>query len=181
MPRAKEPTTSSIGLMSTEMMLIATPLERLLAMPKETAKTIRPTASSRATIGRRISTRGPFALYWFTTIKVAAGAVAVATAPRVRATGTVILSGISKCRIRIETSTRTVADRAWITAITVAFLPIALSWERRNSLPMSKAMKPSATSEMIFRPSTFLREVKPKPSMPSAPRTKGPISRPAIR
>ena len=38
-------------------------------------------------MGRRISVSGPFALYCLTTISVAAGAVAAATAPRTIATG----------------------------------------------------------------------------------------------
>ena len=56
-------------------------------MPKERAKATRPTASSRATTGSKMSVSFPFALYCFTTIRVAAGAVAVAIAPRVIAAG----------------------------------------------------------------------------------------------
>ena len=33
-------------------------------------------------MGRSSLVKGPFALYWFTTMMVAAGAVAVATAPK---------------------------------------------------------------------------------------------------
>ena len=51
-----------------------------LAIPKEIAKMTNPTASSRATTGSNMSVTAPFALYCFTTIKVAAGAVAVAAA-----------------------------------------------------------------------------------------------------
>jgi len=62
----------------------AVPLVRVRAMPKDMANTIRPTASSNATTGSRRSVRGPWALYWRTTMSVAAGAVAVA--PRTVAT-----------------------------------------------------------------------------------------------
>ena len=55
------------------------PEERALATPKETANTTRPTASSRATMGRSRSTSLPLALYWRTTITL--GAIGTATAP----------------------------------------------------------------------------------------------------
>ena len=80
-PRAKESTTSRRGSRITDEALIE-PAPSDLAIPKEIAKTTSPTASSNATTGSKISVKGPFALYCFTTIKVAAGAVAVATAPR---------------------------------------------------------------------------------------------------
>ena len=50
--------------------------------PKEIAKITRPTASSRATMGRSRLVSLPFALYCLITISVAAGAVAEAIAPR---------------------------------------------------------------------------------------------------
>ena len=39
------------------------PVIIVFAIPKDTAKTISPTASSRATMGKSKSVRGPFALY----------------------------------------------------------------------------------------------------------------------
>ena len=110
-PRTIESTTSRTGSTITERISIA-PVLIDFATPNETAKTIRPTASSRATTGRRISVTGPFALYCFTTISVAAGAVAVATAPRTIAAGSVSLSGIAKWSNISATSTTTVVNTA---------------------------------------------------------------------
>ena len=69
-------------------------------------------ASSSATTGSRISVTGPLALYWLTTISVAAGAVAVAMAPRVMQTEMGSFSGIRKCTATSTRSTSTVADSA---------------------------------------------------------------------
>ena len=57
------------------------------AMPIATAKITSPTASSNATMGRSRLVTGPLALNWRTTIRVAAGAVAEAIAPRTIAAG----------------------------------------------------------------------------------------------
>ena len=56
-----------------------------LAIPKLIANTTNPIASSIATTGNKISVKGPLALYCLTTINVAAGAVAVAIAPKTNA------------------------------------------------------------------------------------------------
>ena len=72
----------------------------------------RPTASSRATTGSSTSVTGPLALYWRTTIRVAAGAVAAAIAPRVTATGIDSRSGMIKCRAISAASTHRVAKQA---------------------------------------------------------------------
>ena len=61
------------------------------------------------------------------TMRVAAGAVAVAMAPRVMQAATESLSGIRRCRSSRAASTARVADRAWITAITAALRPVFLS------------------------------------------------------
>ena len=61
------------------------PVAMVLAIWNKTAKSTKAEASSKATVGRSVSTTGPWALYCFTTIKVAAGAVAAAIAPKVRA------------------------------------------------------------------------------------------------
>ena len=54
-----------------------------MATPNETENNTRPTASSMATTINSNFVIGPSALYCFTTISVAAGAVAAAIAPRV--------------------------------------------------------------------------------------------------
>ena len=61
-PRAREAMISSIGFTMIETKSTA-PLTSDFEIPKQIAKTMRPTASSNATIGRRSFVRGPFALY----------------------------------------------------------------------------------------------------------------------
>ena len=61
-PSSRESTISMSGLTSTETMLSA-PLIIALAMPKLTANTTRPTASSSATMGSSRLVSGPLALY----------------------------------------------------------------------------------------------------------------------
>ena len=118
-PRARDATISMAGFTSTEMRFTE-PEVRALAMPVDTAKTTRPTASSRATMGSSKLVRGPLALYWFTTIMVAAGAVAAPMAPRMMQVETGRLSPSSRCRARSPKSTKSVAESAWKIAITVA-------------------------------------------------------------
>ena len=65
--------------------------------------------------------------------------------------------------------------------MTNACLPVCLSSDTRNSLPMENAMKPSATSEIRDRLSTASCVGKPSPSMPRRPRQYGPMSTPATR
>ena len=94
-PRPRDKTISIKG--SKTIAKGFTPEElRERATPKDTAKTTRPTASSRATTGNKTSVTGPFALYCFTTIRVAAGAVAVAIAPKTIAAERDNVSGIAK-------------------------------------------------------------------------------------
>ena len=94
-PRPRESIISRMGSTTTPRMLTC-PWASAVAMPKETENSSRPTASSMATTSIRSRVRGPSALYCRTTIKVAAGAVADAMAPRVIAAGRDILSGIIK-------------------------------------------------------------------------------------
>ena len=61
-PSIREARILISGPTAIEIMSIF-PRSMALAIPKETAKTIRPTASSRATIGSRSSVSSPFALY----------------------------------------------------------------------------------------------------------------------
>ena len=60
------------------------PMEMVEAIWNKTANKIKAAASSRATTGKSVFTKGPRALYCLMTIKVAAGAVALAIAPRVK-------------------------------------------------------------------------------------------------
>ena len=94
-PSTREKTISSRGARKISS-VFTLPSTMARAAPKETAKTTRPTASSRATTGSRISVTGPLALYCRTTMRVAAGAVAVAMAPRVMAAGMGSLSPSAK-------------------------------------------------------------------------------------
>ena len=110
-PRPKERITSSKGSKIIESRLTdAWPID--FATPKEMAKTTKPTASSNATTGRRMSVSGPLALYWRTTISVAAGAVAAATAPKVIAAGKGSSLGIAKCSPTNAISTKIVVKIA---------------------------------------------------------------------
>ena len=118
-PRSSEPAISMSGLTRIDTRL-TTPEVSALAMPNETANTIRPTASSSATIGSSRSVSSPFALYWRTTISVAAGAVAEAIAPSVIAAGTERMSGRSRWKPMSAASTKTVATSACITPMTSA-------------------------------------------------------------
>ena len=161
-PSTSEQTISTSGstmieIMSNELVFSA------FATPNDTAKTTRPTASSSATIGSSRSTSGPFALYCRTTISVAAGAVAVAIAPRVMACATESFPFVSRQTAIKAISTRKVAVSACRIPTTSACLPVFLSSETRNSLPMENAMKPSATSEIKDRLSTSAMVGKPSP------------------
>ena len=165
----------------TPTMLIC-PLDRAFAMPLDTANTTRPTASSSATMGSRMSVRGPRALYWLMTMTVAAGAVAVAMAPSTMQVDTGSFSGPRmKWRPMSTRSTMTVAVNACRMATTVACFPVFRRASMRNSLPMEKAMKPRAVSDTRLMASTKSKLVKPNPGMPSRPRHSGPTRRPATR
>ena len=179
-PSASEQTISMSG--STTMEITSNePVLSAFAIPNDTANTTRPTASSSATIGSSRSTSGPLALYCRTTISVAAGAVAVPMAPRVMAWAIVSLPFVTSAIATRAISIRKVAASACSTPMTNACLPVCLSSDTRNSLPMENAMKPSATSEIRDRLSTASCVGKPSPSMPRRPRQYGPMSTPATR
>ena len=110
-PRRREHTISIKGFTIMERISIS-PLTIVFAIPNDTANTTRPTASSSATIGSNNFVRGPFALYCLTTIKVAAGAVAVAIAPSVRTCGNESISGRIKWKTYNAISTKSVATSA---------------------------------------------------------------------
>ena len=114
-------------------------------------------------------------------MSVAAGAVAVAIAPSVIAAGSDSLSGAMRWNIMSATSTNIAAASACSTPTANACLPIVLSCETLNSLPIEKAINPSATFDIELSLSTDSDEEKPMPSMPSAPRQYGPIATPAMR
>ena len=151
-------------------------------MPKEAEKSTRPTASSRATTISSRRVRGPSALYCLTTIRVAAGAVAAAIEPSVMAEAMEMMSGRMKCRMTSAASTRAVVMTACKMPTVMACLPMLSRVERRNSLPMTKAMKPSATWVMMDRLSTCSRVPKPMPKYSGSDAQKErPSSRPASR
>ena len=135
-----------------------------MAIPNNTANTVSAIASSRATIGSNISTSLPLALYCLTTIKVAAGAVAVEIAPSVKACAIVNVSGYSSDTTIKQTLTKNVAAKASQKPTITAFLPICFKSFTLNSLPIEKAIKPKATSETIDNFSTSSSVKKPTPS-----------------
>ena len=132
-------------------------------------------------MGSRRLVRGPLALYWLMTMMVAAGAVAVATAPSTMQVETGSFSPRTRWSSRRTTSTKRAAERAWMMAMTVACLPVCFKADSRNSLPMEKAMKPRATSQMRPKLDTSSNEAKPIPGMPKSPRQLGPMSTPATK
>ena len=78
-------------------------------------------------MGSSRSVSGPLALYWRTTISVAAGAVAAAMAPRVMAAGRDSTSGRRKWKSSRARSTQQVVITAWRMPITRACLPVSRS------------------------------------------------------
>ena len=135
---------------STNTLMRSTrPCSSALAMPKDAEKSTRPTASSMATtiISRRVS--GPSALYCLTTIRVAAGAVAAAIAPNVMADAIEMTSGRVQCSTTSAASTSRVVTTACRMPTVIACLPMLSSALSRNSLPMTKAIKPKATCVMM--------------------------------
>ena len=97
--------------------------------------------------------------------------MAEAMAPRVRTTGMGrISSPIIKWRTNRAPSTIRAAARAWKMPITMAARPVCFKLERRNSLPMEKAIKPRAAVLIMETASTLSAEIKPRPSTPSLPR-----------
>ena len=178
-PNTKDKTISNNGSKTIDKIFVEPKLIDL-AIPKEIAKIINPTASSNATTGNKISVTGPFALYCFTTIKVAAGAVAVAIAANTIAADNDNLSGIIKCRQINAISTMIVVNTAWNTPIVNACFPTFLSCDILNSLPIEKAMKPNANS-LIIENEAKCSCVIPNPLIPNAPNKNGPIKTPAIK
>ena len=92
-------------------------MDRVFTAAKAKPKAIRAAASSRATTLRSVSVTGPLALYWRTTMMVAAGAVAEAMAPSSRA------SSRSKPKSASAAVTRMAAAKASITAMTMGVSP----------------------------------------------------------
>ena len=141
-PITTAPSISTTGLSS------AIPSDSLLppsapAMATQMPKNISAVASSIATTLNSVSVIGPLALYWRMTIIVAAGAVAAAMEP------STIENGRSKPAMMSPTITKTTASSDSNTAITIGVAPTRLKYEILNSLPIEKAMKPSATFDII--------------------------------
>ena len=63
----------------------------------------------------------------------------------------------------------------------VACLPICFKSSSLNSLPIEKAINPSATSDIIENDSIFSKLVKPNQFTPKAPKQNGPIKIPATK
>ena len=167
-PSPRDSAISTRGSTSTVSRLMD-PLSRATATPKEAENRTRPTASSIATTSSSSLVSGPSALYWRTTISVAAGAVAAAIAPRVMAEEMEISAGLMKWSATRAASTRAAVITAWRIPTVIACLPICLSCSKRNSLPMVKAMKPSATWETMSREATSAVLLKPRSGRCSAP------------
>ena len=83
-PNASDPIISTSGQTKTSMIFKVVFPANAFEIENKIAKAISATASSKATTGINVSTTGPFALYCFMTINVAAGAVAHAIAPKVK-------------------------------------------------------------------------------------------------
>ena len=143
--------TSNNGPTIIDKILIC-PSTKAFATPNDIENNTKPTASSKATTGNNTFVTGPFALYCLTTIKVAAGAVAEAIAPIIIAAGSGNFSGINRYTPTKTISTIIVVNTAWKIPIIVACFPMVLSCESLNSLPIEKAMKPNATSDINPKP-----------------------------
>ncbi len=89
-PVARERTISSRGVTTVLIKVSCSPAAKTFASATQMEKTIRPIASSSATTGKSVSVTMPRALYCFTTMRVAAGAVAVAIAPSSKIMGVFI-------------------------------------------------------------------------------------------
>ena len=119
-PNKSPPIISITGLIITLSISTSPELPIILATATEIPNAIKATASSIATTGSKVSVTGPFALYCFTTIMVAAGAVAEAIAPR---TSENFISHPAKIRAR---STNKTAPKPSQNAIITGDLPIFL-------------------------------------------------------
>ena len=94
-PNRQERIISNKGSRTTPIKLMA-PVSKAVATPKDMENNTSPTASSMATTINNSFVIGPSALYCFTTIKVAAGAVAAAMEPKVRAEEREMRDGLKK-------------------------------------------------------------------------------------
>ena len=117
------------------------PLIRTFATETEKEKIISEIASSIPTTAKIVEVNGPFALYWFKTTTVAAGAVAEATAPRTKAWYN--LSGYIKY-IPMETNKK--AETASKKTIKNIDFPSFWNTDFFNSEPIVKAIAPNAKS-----------------------------------
>ena len=145
-PKASEPSISPSGfniICHTDSSL---PPTITCATALHILKAISAAASSIATTGSRILVTGPCALYCRTTISVAAGAVAAAIAPSIMA------RGASKPAASSAPVTTSTAINASSSIIIMGAAPTFLRNVSLNSLPMEKAIKPRATSEIISKP-----------------------------
>ena len=155
-PIKRERPISHNGLPNIVQTEKESPVAIVLAIWNKTAKRIKAEASSKATVGRRVSTTGPWALYCLTTIKVAAGAVAAAMAAKERIKGQLMASGLKIWAMPKPISTTTEAIKDSKIVIQMTFLPTRFKALALKEEPMEKAMKPRAM--LLTQPSLLTNE-----------------------
>jgi hypothetical protein len=165
-PRTNDTATSKTGAIAdtTEKPL---PLSIDFTIEVAKPKAISAVASSIATTLISMDVIGPFALYCLTTMIVCAGAVAAEIALRS------IDNGSENPRSIHVTRTNATAPKLSKHAMTIGAAPTFLKYDNLNSLPIAKAIKPSAISDAIPKLETISAVIILK--------QQGPRRRPAIR
>ena len=143
----------------------------------KTAKVINAIASSKATTGINVEVTGPRAWYCFITIKVAAGAVAHAMAPRVKITEIGREFPRKMWAIRSAIIVIIAPPKASQIVMMTTRFPTALSDDNLNDVPIVKAMNPRAISLIHLTAFNFPSSQPPM----YWPSTYGPKIMPAIK
>ena len=125
--------------------MVIVPPANAAASWNKIANKIKAAASSKATTGSNVSTNGPLALYCLMTIKVAAGAVALAIADNVKTICHDTYCGKIKWATTKAAITSTEAPKASKTVMIITLLPNAFIVAFLNDVPIEKAIKPKAT------------------------------------
>ena len=120
-PKDKDNTISKIGINKVFTIVNSAPVASTFAKAKQIEKIINPIASSKATTGNNVFVTTPLALYWRTTINVAAGAVAAAIAASEKATGNGALNAHKAKKTNPD------VINAWNKVITIILFPNFLS------------------------------------------------------
>ena len=149
-PTTRDKAISRRGVTTVLIKVNCSPTAKTFANATHIENTISPIASSNATTGRSVSVTMPRALYCFTTMSVAAGAVAVAIAPSRRIMGVSIWSGKANFSANSPSMTNATANNAWQKVIVTMLFPSFFKCSSLNSPPMENAIKPSATVLIIF-------------------------------